>query len=130
LGLAVLLIVDADPSFLELAQQQLVDGFREVLFAGTATHAIELLRAVGMEVSAAVINVRLPKPQNGISLIQELHQDYPGLPIVAVTAQGDVKEVKRAKAAGAAEVLQKPITEEWRSVIKQVRNRPAPGDQV
>ena len=29
-----------------------------------------------------------------------------------------------AKAAGAAEVLQKPITEEWRSVITLVRNRP------
>jgi len=29
-----------------------------------------------------------------------------------------------AKAAGAAEVLQKPITEEWRTVITLVRNRP------
>jgi len=36
------------------------------------------------------------------------------------------RPTERAKAAGAAaaEVLQKPITEEWRSVITLVRNRP------
>ena len=34
------------------------------------------------------------------------------------------RPTERAKAAGAAEVLQKPIAEEWRSVITLVRSRP------
>jgi len=115
----MLLLVDDDPAFLELARRRLNVG-RGILFAGNANHARDLMRTVGADFSVAIVDLKLPG-EDGFSLIRELHQNVPALPVIAVTAVYGRDGLQRARAAGAFDALMKPIDAEWNSAIARAR---------
>jgi CheY-like chemotaxis protein len=115
----MLLIVDGDPRFLEAAERAL-DERDGVLFALNADHARSLMVAVGPEISAALINLFLPRG-DGFSLIREMRREHPDLPVVAMTGVVRRNVLERAKALGAADLLQKPATPEWNTTIARAK---------
>ncbi len=63
-----------------------------------------------------------------LQLIQQLTLDFPGLPILAVSARGDGQSILQALRAGAKEFLTAPVVlEELLLALQRLRvNRPAP----
>jgi len=118
----MLLLVDDDPEFLAVAQKQLRVGVRGVMFALDADHARDLMRLVGLEFSVALIDLVLPG-ENGFHLIQDFHQHYPKLPLIAISGVLPKEIIETAKEFGAVATLLKPVTPEWRATIDQVRKQ-------
>lgn len=58
-----------------------------------------------------VLDVRLPG-MNGLELQTKLHADGIGLPVILMTAHGDIPMVRKALKGGAVEFLTKPIQDE------------------
>ncbi|MGC4087706.1 MAG: response regulator [Polyangiaceae bacterium] len=76
-----------------------------------AANGVELVEHVKREPAAQVIvisDVGMPE-LDGIAAARELCGERPGLPILLVTAFGDVDTVRRARAAGVKRVLAKPL---------------------
>jgi CheY-like chemotaxis protein len=115
----MLLIVDDDPRFLQQAERSLDVG-RGVYFAREAAQAKELILTVGREFSLALIDLDLPG-QDGFSLISELHRNFPGLPVIAMSGVVQANVLESARALGATDVLRKPIGPEWTVAIRRAR---------
>lgn len=120
----MLLIVDDDPAFLLKAQELLDDGCRGVYFAGSAEHAKELIGTVGAGFSVALVDLDLPG-QDGFSLIRDMRQHFPDLPVIAISGVFQKHVLESAKAVGAADTLEKPITPEWKTAIEAARGKTA-----
>jgi len=121
----VLLIVDDDPRFLQEAEQ-LLDENRGVFFARDAEHAKQLMGSVGEGFSVLMIDLDLPG-QDGFSLIREFRQQFPELPVIAISGVFQAHVLESAKLVGAAEALRKPINAEWLAAIRRVRSDAATG---
>jgi CheY-like chemotaxis protein len=117
----MLLLIDDDPQFLEEAEELLNTG-RGVFLAGNATQAKELVGMVGSTFSLMMVDLDLPG-QDGFSLIREMRQSFPELPIIAISGVLQKNVLESATAFGAAETLQKPITPEWKVAMARVRAR-------
>jgi DNA-binding NtrC family response regulator len=119
----MLLLVDDDPSFLETAQAQL-DAPRGIFLAGNAAQAKELMGSVGEAFSVVMIDLDLPD-QDGFSLINELHRNFPDLPVIAISGVCKTDVLESAKLVGAMAALKKPITSEWNTAITLARHQQA-----
>jgi len=117
----MLLIIDNDPHFLQEAEQRL-ESPRGIFFARNAAHAKELMDTVGGAFSAVLIDLDLPG-QDGFSLIREMHDHFPDLPLIAISGVFQPNVLESAKLVGASDILPKPISEEWNAVIERVRAR-------
>src|SRR4051794_37346149 len=105
----MLLIIDDDPTFLETAERLLSTG-RGVFFARDAQHAKELMGSVGAAFSVVLVDLDLPG-QDGFSLIQEMRQAFPDLPVIAISGVLQREVLESAKLVGAVDALSKPIDE-------------------
>ena len=112
----MILIVDDDSAFLESARKVFGADW-QVCFAKNGAQALQL--AEDIEFSVILVDLVLGK-ENGFELIGKFHEQFPGLPVVAMS--GIVKEhiLATAKAYGAVEVLAKPATPDWKTLIGQV----------
>jgi CheY-like chemotaxis protein len=115
----MVLIVDDDPTFLEQARQVLDHG-RGVFLAPDGVRARQLVDALGANLTLAVVDLDLPG-EDGFSLIRELRRRSPELAIVAVSGVYQQSVLESAKALGAREALQKPITPEWNQTFAALR---------
>jgi len=59
--------------------------------------------------------------EDGIALIRKIRANVPGLPIIAIGDRFDQATRDFAQELGIAELLQKPITPEWKPVVERVR---------
>jgi len=75
---------------------------------------------VGSGFTVVLIDLDLPG-QDGFTLIREMRQRFPDLPVIAISGVFQQGVLETAKAFGAAEVLSKPISEEWQTTIARVR---------
>lgn len=62
------------------------------------------------ETACVVLDVQLPDG-NGLNFLTTLNTDYPGLPVIFITAYGDVSSAVRAMRGGAIDFLEKPFDE-------------------
>src|SRR3954467_12985484 len=115
----MLLIVDDDPAFLETAERLLNTG-RGVFFARDATHAKDLISSVSAAFSVALVDLDLPG-QDGFSLIYEMRQAFPDLPVIAISGVLKRDVLESAKLVGAAAALPKPIDAAWTAAIAKAR---------
>lgn len=120
----VLLLIDDDPVFLTEAEQALRPSCRKVLFALNAEHARTLMHSVGVAVTVVMVDLSLGS-DNGFALVREFHQQYPSLPIIAISDVLPQDVLDSAKVFGAAETLMKPITPAWQATLARVRSRAA-----
>lgn len=113
----MILIVDDDPDFLERARE-LLNGTRRVFWASNSRQAVELAKDLGF--SVVLVDLDLGH-EDGLALIRQIHQRFPGLPIIAIAESPHRTIVELAKEFGAVEILRKPITPEWKPVVERVR---------
>ena len=114
---SLILVVDDDPQFLERARQ-ILNRDRQVFLASNSYQAFALAQNLGF--SVVLVDLDL-KREDGMALIRDLVERCPGLPIIAITEQTQKAARDLAKELGAVEVLEKPITPEWKPVVERVR---------
>ncbi|HKL78213.1 MAG TPA: sigma-54 dependent transcriptional regulator [Gammaproteobacteria bacterium] len=87
----------------------------------TAADAEDALDQVATAVPGLVItDHRLGSGRNGLQLMQTLKAEHPGLPVIIVTAYGNVEHAVEAMQAGADHYLTKPVEEA--DLVALVRN--------
>ena len=113
----MILVVDDDQMFLEKAQK-ILNGERQVFLASTSEKAFTLAQDLGF--SVVLVDLRL-RGGDGLALIRRIRQNIPGLPIIALSDEAENSSWDLVGELGVAEVLQKPITPEWKRVVERVR---------
>ena len=105
----VVLVVDDDPSLREALSSLLRSvGFRVEVFGS----APEMLEApLPDTASCLVLDIRLPK-RSGLDFQNELIKANVRIPIIFITAHGDVPMSVRAMKAGAVDFLTKPFRDQ------------------
>ena len=106
---SVVFVVDDDPS-VRRAIKRLIEsmGLRVELFAS----AQEFQQADRPDVPGClVLDIRLPS-KSGLDLQRELADDNQQIPIIFITAHGDIPMTVRAMKAGAVEFLTKPFRDQ------------------
>lgn len=90
MAMKCILCVDDDPSALELRKLLLGAAGYSVLTAGSGTEALEVLDK-GANVDLALLDYMMPG-MNGDELAEKLRRKHPGIPLVAVSAVGQLPQ--------------------------------------
>lgn len=88
--------------------------------ASDADRAFELAQELGF--SVALVDLDLPG-KDGFQLIRKLRDTVPALSITAISSAWHTRTLEDARKLGAAEVLKRPITPEWKPVVERIRER-------
>ena len=107
-GFKVLFVEDDPPVRMSLAQTLELAGL-EVQPCGSAEEAMPHIVA-GAQIVVAT-DVRLPG-MDGLTLLDHVVATDPGIPVVLITAHGDVSMAVRAMRAGAYDFIEKPFAPE------------------
>jgi DNA-binding NtrC family response regulator len=118
---ARVLIVEDDDEIREAAQDALTELGYDAYAEGTAEKALASLH---QRVPAAVIaDVRMPG-MSGIEFCKRLTGDWPEVPVLLMTAFGDVDMAVEALRAGALDFIPKPLSfDHLAKVLEQAVNR-------
>ncbi|WP_432737972.1 sigma-54-dependent transcriptional regulator [Maridesulfovibrio sp. FT414] len=111
------LIVDDEPSLRMLIRAVLESDGWTVHEAQSGEQALEMVP--GMELNAALIDMRM-EGMDGMALLKELNTTVPGLPVIMLTAYGNVNSAVVAMKHGAFDYLTKPADNEE---LKAVMNK-------
>ena len=108
-----ILVVDDEPDMAELFRQrfrrELRSGAYVLHFATSGRDALAQL-VVGVEPELVVVLSDINMPEmDGLQLLAELKQRWPRLPVMMITAYGDLERRRAADQLGAADFLSKPI---------------------
>ena len=106
---ARVLVVDDEPSIRKVLATQLSRRGHQVQSAEHGDAAIAHLEQA--EVDVVVTDLKMPK-RDGLSLVQWLQQQRPGLPTIVITAHGTVSSAVDALKAGAFDYITKPFDQE------------------
>jgi two-component system response regulator GlrR len=112
-----LLIVDDDLSILRVLKMRLESVGYHVEAASDIKAAKDL--AVRNEYELAILDVKLPGG-NGIDLMKSIHEMDPDLPVIILTAYGNIESAIKAMKEGAYMYLNKPF--DYRELLFQIRN--------
>jgi len=124
---ASIVVVDDEPDVAELFRQRFRREARQgtyvMHFAASGEEALQLLSG-GIEPGVIVILSDINMPDmDGLQLLGEIKERFPGLPVMMVTAYGDDERRRRAGELGAAEFLTKPV--DFDRLKAQLRQLPA-----
>jgi two-component system response regulator HydG len=119
-----ILLVDDDPYFLRVLNRILTDENFQVTMASKAVEAEQALHESSFDV--VISDLRLPDG-DGVSILESLRRAGSSVPVVILTAYGEVDSYLAAMNAGAVEYLNKPVkSEELLGVVRNcVRPRAA-----
>ena len=101
-----ILVVEDDAALREALSDTLELAGQSVLAVADGDEALQLLAR--QSVSLVVSDVRM-LPIDGITLLKEIRSRFPELPVVLMTAFGDVDRAVEAMRAGACDFLLKPF---------------------
>jgi len=123
-----ILVVDDEPDVAELFRQRFRrearDGTYVMHFANSGEGALEQLTE-GIEPSLIVILSDINMPgMDGLTLLGEIKDRFPDLPVMMVTAYGDDERRRKASELGAFEFLTKPV--DFDHLKAQLRQLAAP----
>ena len=102
-----ILVVDDEPAICWAIQQALGDGGHSVAIAGSGEAACEQI-AAGYRPELVVLDVRLPG-LDGLALMDRLAPTLAGVPVVVMTAFGNLETAVAAIGRGAFDYLVKPF---------------------
>ncbi len=112
-----ILLVDDDPGVLQLLSMRLEALAFEVICADSGDAALSKLKS---ECANLVISDLRMDGMDGIELFENIQTQYPGLPVIVLTAHGSIKEAVNATQKGVFSFLTKPIDkDELLSSIQQ-----------
>jgi len=101
------LIVEDDEAMLALMERFLQ---RRGYEATTALDAETALTALGNRLpSLVIVDYMLPGPMNGLELVDQLHDRYPAIPTLFISAFGSPDLCRAARNGGATDCLIKPF---------------------
>ena len=125
-----ILVVDDEPDVAELFRQcfrrEVRQGDYVMHFAASGEQALERL-ADEIEPQLIVILSDINMPgMDGLTLLQQVKQRFPDLPVMMITAYGDDERRRRAVDYGAAEFITKPV--DFDQLKAQLRQLPAAAD--
>ncbi len=127
----VLLIVDADDIDRQKCSAYATRAGLETLACADGESALRALEDQAEHVCAALISWELPGALSGGRLIAAIHVRMPALPLVVTSATLELDGLLRAKAAGAAEWLKKPLdAHRVVETIRQLLRPPDPPDPL
>lgn len=101
----VVLIVDDEEPTRRILKLNLQDRY-QVLLARNGEEALQQLSQTPADV--LVTDMRMPG-LSGLDLLRQVHERWPDLPVIVVTAYGTIKNAVEAMRQGAYDYLQKPI---------------------
>ena len=102
-------IVDDDQSIRWVLQRALEKADMNITAYEFASDLLRDLKAENAKLPDAIISdIRMPG-MNGFELIKEVHQHYPDLPVIIMTAHSDMDSAMSAYDSGAFEYLPKPF---------------------
>ena len=110
-----ILVVDDDPTLLELLRMRLESANYAVTLAQKEEEAIAA--AKGQVFDLSIVDLRLGQG-DGIILMQEIHSIMPEMPIIIFTSHGSIESAAEATRKGAYSYLTKPF--EPRDLLSQI----------
>jgi DNA-binding NtrC family response regulator len=116
-----ILIIDDDPHFLRILQRILSGEKFLVTATSNPCEALQLLRSGNF--SLIICDLRMPEC-DGLNLLQAIRGGGNQIPVIILTAYGEVDSYLDAMNAGATEYLNKPIkSEELVLVVRKCLRR-------
>ena len=108
-----ILIVDDEPDVAEMFRQRFRREARQgtyvLHFAGSGEEALQMLaHEIEPQLIVLLSDINMPG-MDGLSLLREIKQRRPDLPVMMVTAYGDDERRRHAAEAGALQFLTKPV---------------------
>jgi two-component system NtrC family response regulator len=100
------LIVDDEPNYLIVLSELLSEEGLEVFTAGNGEEALKMVRQTDLDL--IVTDMRMPG-MDGLELLKTVKTINPDLPVIMVTAFGEVEKAVAAMKAGAYNYLTKPF---------------------
>lgn len=101
-----LLVVEDDPKLREAMVDTLMLKGHEVCEAANGIDGMEIVRAQSLDLVLSDINM---PGMDGLELLQTIKSEHPWLPVVLMTAYGDVGQAVKAMQRGANDYLMKPF---------------------
>lgn len=101
-----ILLVDNDNDDLVSLTEKLENDGYQVSSATSGEHALDLIRESCFDL--VLCNLHL-QGMNGAQLTRAICRIHPQLPVIAMTTHNSIEESKRALAAGASDVITKPV---------------------
>lgn len=120
-----ILVVDDEPDVADLFRQRFRrearDGTYVMHFAQSGEGAMQQLTD-GIEPTLIVILSDINMPgMDGLELLGQIKQRFPGMPVMMVTAYGDDERRRRARELGAFEFVTKPVDfEQLKAQLRQL----------
>jgi len=103
---ANILVIDDDPSMLEIAEYRLTAAGYDVATAATSTEGLSLVEKEAFEV---ILSDLLLPDMNGLDLVRKLKSIAPASEIIIITGYGSVSLAVDATKAGAFYFVEKPV---------------------
>lgn len=124
-----ILVVDDEADIRELLELTLVRMGLNVDTAGSLAEARQQI--AGNRYQLCLTDMRLPDGE-GLSLVQEIGDRHPNLPVAVITAHGSMENAVSALKAGAFDYLAKPLAlDQLRALVRGVLDMPkVPPDSV
>lgn len=105
-----ILVVEDDPTLRDAVCLAIECAGHRVLGAGDGPQALRMLeRNTGEHALNLVVTDLRMQPMDGLTLLSEIRQREPQLPVLLMTAFGDVEKAVAAMRAGACDFLLKPF---------------------
>jgi DNA-binding response OmpR family regulator len=103
----LILVIEDEPGIVDFLERGLAAHGFDVLSASDGGSGIE--RALGSDVDLVVLDLMLPG-RSGLEVLERLRETKPGLPVIVLTAQGEVEHRVEGLDAGAADYIVKPFS--------------------
>jgi CheY-like chemotaxis protein len=122
-----ILVVDDEPDVANLFRQSFRREVRQgdyvMHFAASGEEALERLAGeIEPQLIVILSDINMPG-MDGLTLLDEVKQRFPDLPVMMITAYGDDERRRRAVENGAAEFITKPV--DFDLLKQQLRQLPA-----
>ncbi len=103
---ATILVVDDDKNILQVLEARLSSAKYRTLTARSAEEGVELLAQ--QPVDLVVSDVKMPG-MGGVGLLKEVLEQWPQIPVILLTAYGNIPDAVSTIRSGAADYLTKPF---------------------
>lgn len=112
-----ILIVDDEKNFPLILSAIIEDEGFQTETANSARQALEILSC--NDISLVLTDMRMPE-MDGITLLNEIKQNYPEIPVILMTAHGTVEKAVEAMQKGAFTYILKPFANQ--ALIQHIKN--------